>query len=196
MRLSSAVLLYPGCILYEVAAACELLSEYGEVSYFTPEGLLHSGSNSMKIQPTGSYVDLSTSAWSCVLVPGGNPDSIIPSGIATDTLRSADKNESVIASICAGTLVIASAGLLAGRTITHNYTQEHAPKEIVDKANLLWREANYVRRDCVVDGRFITAQPWASTLFAAETAVALGIFDETEKKNYIVKSTFTYGGNA
>jgi hypothetical protein len=48
------VLLYPGCIFLEVAAAVELLSEHCEMGYFTPRGESHDASNGVRMVATGS----------------------------------------------------------------------------------------------------------------------------------------------
>jgi putative intracellular protease/amidase len=66
-----AVLLYPGCIFFEIAAAVELLAQHGRVQYFTPDGELHDSSNDACILAAGSYADLAGLAMDAVLVPGG-----------------------------------------------------------------------------------------------------------------------------
>jgi transcriptional regulator GlxA family with amidase domain len=123
------VLLYPGCVYLEVARAVELLAERFQVLHFTPEGSVHAGADDVMIQPDGSYTALETTDVACVLVPGGNPDSIIPEQKATAALNRAAANGALMAGICAGNLVLASAGLLRGKRATHNYTAEYAPSE-------------------------------------------------------------------
>lgn len=175
-----AVLLYPGCILFEIALAVEVLAKSFEVLYFTPDGALHQGSNGSIIQPSGSYADLQQAEVAGVLVPGGDPGSIIPLGTATACLQAAYTRGAVMAGICAGTLVLASAGLLRGIRATHNYTPEHATPEAVEFTAPLWKDIVFERRDVVVDGRFISAQPWAYVRFAATVAGQLEVLSAAE----------------
>jgi transcriptional regulator GlxA family with amidase domain len=170
MRRRVAVLLYPGCILFEIALATEVLAKSFEVLHFTSDGAPHQGSNGSVLQPFGSYADLRRAEVACVLVPGGDPGSIIPQGIATACLQAASSRGSVMAGICAGSLVLASAGSLRGIRATHNYTLEHAAPEAVEFTAPLWEGVVFERQDIVVDGRFITAQPWAYVKFAAAVA--------------------------
>lgn len=108
MRIQSAVLLYPGCIFFEIALAVDLLAESHDVRYFTPNGEHHTASNGAVLVPHGSYSSLAASSVACVLVPGGNPDSIVTGGLATECLASARERGAIMAGICAGNLVLAS----------------------------------------------------------------------------------------
>lgn len=98
MRRKVAVLLYPRCILFEVALATELLAETFSVQFFTPDGLQHLGSNGFAVQAFGSYADLEQlDDVVCILIPGGDPGSIIPQSAATQCLQAASKRGAVIA---------------------------------------------------------------------------------------------------
>ncbi|MFZ2989084.1 DJ-1/PfpI family protein, partial [Ideonella sp.] len=122
-----AVLLYPGCIFFEIALAAEQLASRFELRYYTPDGAPHAASNGATLLPAGDYRDLAQTKVAAVLVPGGDPRSIIPAALATAALQAAGARGSLMAGICAGNLVLASVGLLKGRRGTHNYTPEHAP---------------------------------------------------------------------
>ena len=189
------VLLYSGCVFYEVAAATELMSHFGSVDYFTPDGREIRMSNGVLIRPQGSYEEMESVQFSCVLIPGGNPDSIVISGSATAPLIRVASSGAVIGGICAGVLVMASAGLLKGVRATHNYTIEHAPIEVVEFTAKLWKGMEFVRADVVADGKFVTAQPWASVQFAAMVAQTVGAMSEDEAKNYIQRQKYTYDNN-
>ena len=80
-----------------------------------------------------------------------------------------------MAGICAGNLVLASAGLLKGMRATHNYTPEYAPSEKVAATAAYWEGILFERADLVEDGKRITAQHWAHEKFAAAVARQLGI---------------------
>lgn len=71
-----------------------------------------------------------------------------------------------MAGICAGSLILASAGLLKGMRATHNYTQEFAPPEVVALTKHFWDGITYEYADVVVDRQVITALPTAYRRFA------------------------------
>jgi putative intracellular protease/amidase len=123
----------------------------------------------------GSYADLERGGIECVLIPGGDPRSIIPEHKATAALQRIADQGALMAGICAGNLVLASAGLLKGVRATHNYTPEYAPAEKVAATAPYWDGILFERADLVEDGKRITAQHWAHEKFAAAVATHLGV---------------------
>ncbi|STQ89140.1 DJ-1/PfpI family protein [Iodobacter fluviatilis] len=180
-----AVLLYPGCIFLEIAAAVELLAKHARVQYFTPDGGPHVSSNGACMMAVGSYADLAVLTMDAVLLPGGNPDSIMELRLANECLQAAYAKGAVLAGICAGALVIAASGLLAGRRATHTYTAEFALSQLVNFVAPLWQGVIYERANAVRDGRLITAQPWAVFEFAALIGEALGLLGKEERAKYL-----------
>jgi putative intracellular protease/amidase len=171
-----AVLLYPGCVFFEIALVAETLAEHVPVRYYTPDGRLHVASNGAHIQPAGDFGALVDAAVAAVLIPGGDPRSVLlPEPIATALLQAQAARGALLAGICAGSLVLASAGLLVGRRGTHNYTAEHAPQDKVAATAKFWEGMQFERANLVHDGPFITAQPWAYRQFAAAVAKHLGV---------------------
>jgi len=181
-----AVLLYPGCIFFEVALAVETLAPKLLVSYYTPNGRPHQSSNGAVLHVGGSYEHLAGSTkTTAVLVPGGDPKSILlPENLARAALVSCANRGALVAGICAGNLVIASAGLLRGRRGTHNYTLEHASLEMVETVALYWEGMTFLRANIVKDGSVITAQPWAYRQYSAAVAQHLGVFSEAEARDH------------
>lgn len=171
-----AVLLYPGCIFFEIAWCTETLARAGaRLRFHTPDGQPHLASNGARLLADGGYDDIARQRWAAVLIPGGDPGSIIPDHRADDALRRAAADGAVMAGICAGALVLAAAGLLRGVRATHNYTAEWASPEAVAFTAPFWEGLSYERADVVEDGPFITAQPWADRAFAAAVARRLGL---------------------
>ncbi|MEW6713265.1 MAG: DJ-1/PfpI family protein, partial [Candidatus Riflebacteria bacterium] len=80
----------------------------------------------------------------------------------------------VVGGICNGALVLANAGILSNRRCTHTAIPKYAPipefQELLDFAEPRFAESVYVDEDVVVDGRLITAKPWAHELFAKRMA--------------------------
>jgi transcriptional regulator GlxA family with amidase domain len=171
-----AVLLYPGCIFFEIALAVETLAEHLSVRYYTPDGQTHRASNGAHIEASGDFASLATARVAAVLIPGGDPRSIVsPELLAAPALRAQAERGALLAGICAGSLVLASAGLLKGRRATHNYTAEHASPEKVAATAAFWNGMDFERANLVQDGQTITAQPWAYRQFAAAVAKHLGV---------------------
>lgn len=175
MRRRVAVLLYPGCTHFEVATAVEMLSNHCEVLHFTHDGADLTDSSGRTLAAQGSYADLECGGFDCVLVPGGDPRSIVPEQMATAALQRAAAQGALMAGICAGNLVLASAGLLKGVRATHNYTPEYAPMEKVAATAHYWDGILFERADLVEDGKRITAQHWAREEFAVAVARHLGL---------------------
>jgi putative intracellular protease/amidase len=173
-----AVLLYPGCIYFEIALAAEMLNQHFPVRYYFPNGQRYTASNGAVLQPAGDYVSLVQANAVAVLIPGGNPDSILtPYNIALEPLCAQAQRGALLASICAGNLVLAATGLLRGRRGTHNYTNELAPPEVVAATASFWEGMHFEQADLVQDGPFITAQPWAYRKYAAAIGRYLGVLD-------------------
>lgn len=175
MKPEVAVLLYPGCIFFEIALATEILAQKFEVLYYTPDGESHRASNAATIAAEGSFAELQMAVPEAVIVPGGDPGSILhPVNIARMPLQAVASRGALLAGICAGCLVLAASGLLCDHRGTHNYTEEHAAIENVRAMALHWKGMIYERADVVQDRRRITAQPWAYRQFAAAIALELG----------------------
>lgn len=167
MNSVTAVLLYPGCVFFEIALAMELVAPISAIRVFTRDGSPHRASNGTLIHTDGSYAELEHIEVACMLVPGGDPDSILlPANLVAHGLRTAYDQGAVMAGICAGSLILASAGLLKGMRATHNYTQEFAPPEVVALTKHFWDGITYEYADVVVDRQVITALPTAYRRFA------------------------------
>jgi transcriptional regulator GlxA family with amidase domain len=186
------VLLYPGCIFLEIAPVLELLAPFCDIGFFTPDGTVHDASNGARILPSGPYADAAAAQADCVVVPGGDPDSIIEPGHANECLTAAHRRGALLAGICAGGLVLARAGLLRGRRVTHNYTAEHASPEVLACTAPIWDGSVFERADIVIDRPFITAQFWARAKFAAAVAQELGLLSAEQAGQYVAKQSFSY----
>lgn len=192
MRRRVTVLLYPGCIFLEIAPLLEVLAPECEISFFTPDGAVHDASNGARVIADGSFARATDTPADCVVVPGGNPDSIIEPGSANLCIASAYERGAVLAGICAGVLVIARSGLLRGRRATHNYTAEHTTAEVLACTDPIFNGIVFERADIVVDPPFITAQHWAKAKFAAAVAVALGVFSREQAERYVRRQSYSY----
>jgi len=174
------VLAYPGCILFEVMLATELVHERHPVELASPDGGPLTSSNGMVVECARPYAGVDASGYACVLVPGGNPDGIMADDEVDRILAGAAAGGAVLAGICAGVLVLAKGGVLRGRRVTHNYTPAFAPPEIVAAAAPWWEGTTYDEGPVVVDGDVVTAVPWAYVAFAIAVARRLGACDDAQ----------------
>ena len=170
---TALVLLYPGCTVAEIALTADRLSRLGHtVRWWTLDGAPIVDTAGLRISPgLGIEPDIESAAAGAdlMLVPGGDPEPIMGNEAIAAALRSADARGATVAAICAGVLVLADAGLTAGRRITHNYRRPLAPAEVEDFTRAFWADAQVepdLDQGVVVDGNLITALPTAVTEFA------------------------------
>ncbi|MFY7856903.1 MAG: DJ-1/PfpI family protein [Rubrivivax sp.] len=175
------VLLYPGCIFFEIALAAEVLAARYSLRYLTPDGGDLTASNGLRLRSDGAFDRLDAPTPAAVLVPGGDPRSVLePPHPALPRLRALADAGVTVAGICAGNLVLAAAGVLRGRRGTHNYTAEHAPQAVVAAVAPFWQGLTFERADLVEDGPVITAQHWADRDLAALLGQRLGVLDPVQ----------------
>lgn len=179
--MSAAVLLYDGCTITEVAEIATRLANWDVTVHFVAPsvGELRDQSG-LRMLPDRALGDLDPSTLTVVLVPGGNPDSVRDDPVVLAWLRRADEAGVLVAAICAGMTLVASAGLVAGRRITHNFRSPWAPPELADEVAHLWADA-VVEEDRTIgvvrDGNLVSALPNAPVEFAMEILVAIGLYD-------------------
>ncbi len=156
-----AVMLYAGCIYKEVEASVEALRGAVRLLHLSPDGKAIESDDGRRPVIDGSYAVLEQRAVDCVLIPGGDPGSIIENALSAGPLRAAARQGALMAGVCAGNLVLAEAGLLKDHEGTHNYTVDRAPLEKVEATAPFWAGMKFVSADIVEDRKRITAQPWA-----------------------------------
>ncbi len=168
------VILYPDCILFEVAGAISLLGKRHRIILASPDGKpVLAGDQPVEANLSYDEVDLTEVRY--VLVPGGDCSSVMNNPALNAILKNATaSSDIVVGAICNGALVLANAGILSGRRCTHTAIPRYAPvpefQELLDFAGPRFAESIYVDDDVVVDGRLVTAKPWAYELFAEKVA--------------------------
>lgn len=177
MSPQTLLLLYPDCVIFEVMLAAEILSRYGTVISAAPDKRPIPTSG-ITLQPSLTYAEVNIGDYNCVLVPGGDPGAVLGNIHLTQILQTANAQQLLLGGICAGALVLAKAGVLRGRTITHNYAPRYAPPEVVAFAAPLWEGSIYVDAPLAKDGHILTAQPQGYIDFALAIATALDVYSE------------------
>ncbi len=146
------IIQYPGCILDEVNPTIALLKDRVDLR---------------KISLSQIKSDLVTEF---LIVPGGSCDKALVHKELHKLIQGINKKKSLLAGICNGALVLASAGVLKNRRCTHTAIPKYAPaskyKELLKIADQLFIDSLYTDEDVVVSDNVITAKPWASIKFA------------------------------
>jgi len=176
---ATLLLLYPGCVSYEVLLAAELLHPIHQVEVVTPDGQDHIATGGVRMRATRALGEVDPTAYAFVLVPGGDPGDLLENDAASAPLRRLHDDGATLGAICAGPLLLALAGLLKGRRFTHGYGEAH--REFLEP---FWRGAVFVPDLVVGDGRIVTAQPQAHVDFGIELASRAGAFRDDEEREY------------
>ena len=165
------VTLFPGCAAYEVMTAIEVLAPKYTIEIATPDGTEHKSPMGLTFNANKSYKDINIDDYDCILMPGGNCESVIDNKELGEIIVKANEKKLIIGAICSGPLNLAKAGILKGRSYTHAaiYLQELAH---------VWDGGNFVKEDVVIDGNIITAQPHGHIDFAIELGKRLGLFEK------------------
>lgn len=177
---NAGVLLYPGCTIAEVIElATRLADAQVHVVFHAVGSEVITDRSGLQLRPDAVVEELDPAALDAVIVPGGDPEAIVDDPRVTRLLGSVANSGGLVAGICAGVLVMGSAGLLRGRSITHNYRAPWAPPEISAFVERFWDDAQ-VEPDpsvgVVVDGHVITALPNATIEFAMTVCRQLGVY--------------------
>lgn len=134
-------LFYPLYRLQEAGATVKVAG-LGEKSY--------KGKYGVPVEVDGNSQDFVKEAWHAVIIPGGwAPDKIRTDQSALEIVRQATKNGNIVAAICHGPWVLASADVLRGKTVT---------SFVNIKDDLVHAGAQWIDQEVVVDGTFVTAR--------------------------------------
>lgn len=132
---------YPLYRLVE-AGAKVTLAGLGETTY--------TGKYGIPLDMDGNFDQFENNSWDAVIIPGGwAPDKIRMSSAALNIVRYAHKRGDVIAAICHGGWVLASAEVVENRQVT-------SFKAIRD--DMIHAGAKWVDEPVVVDGNLVTSR--------------------------------------
>jgi len=122
-----------------------------EVVTIEPNGRKeYKGKNGYPIEADKSIDEVRAADFSGVVIPGGwAPDKLRLSKKILDFVKTLFDQGKVVASICHGGWVLASAGICKGKTLT---------SYIAIKDDLIHAGANFVDREVVTDGNLITSR--------------------------------------
>lgn len=114
------------------------------------EGVEYRGKRGTSMTSTVSAADLDASGLDALVIPGGySPDHMRRCPPMVDLVREMGRSDKPVGAICHGPWMLASAGLLEGRTAT----SFHSIKDDVINAGAEWVDEETVR-----DGNVVTAR--------------------------------------
>ena len=173
------VLSYPGCIMFEVMLASELLGQVYKIEIATPDGSDLNSTTGMVFKAQHSYDSVNARDYACVLVPGGDPYEVMQDKNVDLILQTASANGVPIGAICAGPVLLAKAGILKGRQFTHGYGEHH--KELLAP---YWQGAEFQDMPVVEIDNIVTAKPEAYVDFAIAICKLAGAITDDGMAEY------------
>ena len=177
----ATVVLYDGCTITEVAEIATRLANWDvQVEFAAATTQELRDQSGLRMLPDRALAEIDPTGLTAVLVPGGDPASVLADDAVLGWLRRASEAGAIVAAICAGVTVVAAAGLTAGRRITHNHRSPWASPEHSQTVEHLWADAR-IEPDRTIgvvrDANLITALPNFPVEFAMEVLVAIGLYD-------------------
>lgn len=127
-----------------------LREEGAKVVVIGPQKRVYKGKYGYPIQADADERQTKVSRFDAVVIPGGwAPDRMRLSKKLVDFVRKMDRAGKIVASICHGGWMLASAGIVKGRTLT---------SYIAIKDDLVNAGAHFVDKEVVRDGNLITSR--------------------------------------
>ena len=176
------VMLYPGCISFEIMLAIEILGTEFPIDVVTTNNDIHTDRSGLQIKPQLLFEEILVKNYAALIIPGGNPDVIIGQTPVQELIQAFHTSGSIVAGICAGVLVLADSGILQEQKITHNYTPKYAPQKIVELTAQFWQNTLYEDALCVTSETIITALPNGYIDFATQLGEKLGVYSTEQAK--------------
>jgi putative intracellular protease/amidase len=159
--MKGCIVKYPNCIIDEVLPTQELLADRVDLRVIDLSEVKH--------QLSADFL----------IFPGGSCDEAIVHRELQKLIQKVNSKKGVLAGICNGALVLASAGVLISQNCTHTAHPKYAPlpefKELLEIAGELFKESTYVDEDVVISDNIITAKPHATQEFARAIGKSLGL---------------------
>jgi putative intracellular protease/amidase len=166
---TNVLVLYSGCIFLEVEEALSRLRTTGRLVVATADGRSVRVEEGFTVEADSSFAVMIDRKIQSLTIPGGDCYDVFHNEDLAKLIRSAARGDAVIGGICNGALLLAKAGLLSGKRCTHTCISKYAPvpdfQELLDAATPAFVTSSYVDEDVVIDGRIVTAKPWAAKAF-------------------------------
>ncbi len=187
MPANVSILAWAGCAWQEVTPAITLLAPVRDVRVLAADPAPVRVAEGFAVTPDAGWHLLAQAGE--VLVPGGDLAAVWDDAALHTLLRDCVARGGAVSAICNGALLLARAGVLAGRRCTHTCTDRYAPlpewAPLRAAAGPSLAGTVYVDEDVVEDGPFVTAKPWAAIAFAEVLATRAGVPDAAARARYL-----------
>jgi len=111
---------------------------------------IYKGKYGVPIEVDGSTQNFVKEIWHAVVIPGGwAPDKIRADQEALEIVRQTTKKSNIVAAICHGPWVLASANVLQGKTVT---------SFVNIKDDLIHAGAQWIDQEVVIDSNLVTSR--------------------------------------
>lgn len=153
------VLIFPGFSEFEIAVAMAIVRQRAPAETVSLDGGVVVSEAGLHVAPTQSIARVAVADYAGIILPGGEDLRPVDEDRVLDLVRSFDVAGKPVAAICAGTIVAARAGLLAGRPYTTSLYRRF-------RDTLGCFPEEWLRREPLVQaGNLITAQGFAFVEF-------------------------------
>lgn len=157
--MNGVVVLYPGCIYFEVAAAVSMLSDFLKFTFVSEARGLIADLHGLKIQAELAYGDVDLNTTACVIVTGGDIGSTLKSEELDHFLnRCGEVEHLTVAGICNSAFLLAKSGVLDGKRCTHMAIEKYSPQDrfgpLLDLAAPVNQKIRYVDEDVLAAAIF------------------------------------------
>jgi len=181
---NTLIILYPGCIEFEIMLAAELMNRKFPVKCATPDGKPHIGSNGIKIIPDYSFNEINVELLRTILIPGGDPGSLLGNCDIDEILKMANSKKVVLGAICAGPFLLEKAGLMDSKRMAHGYGQS----QLTFLKNKGYFKHSILTDDMlVIEENIVTAKPNAFIDFAVTVALCSGAIQSLDEAEQLKK---------
>ena len=185
-RMKTHLLLFEGYVSFEIMLASYFMKTQGEiVTVALDRGPLRSYEG-LSVNPDTLFTELNPAEVELLIIPGGDVTSLLDRQSLFEWLRALDRNGSALAAICAGTLLLGKAGVLAGRSFTTNAETE---------MRTITSEGHYMDSNVVVDGRLVTAKAQGYVDFGIELGKVMEIYSGPEDLAETIEVFKYFGGS-
>ena len=172
------ILVYDGCVQFEVDLAAFLIRQKHEMITFGLEVRDHESAEGFLLRPHRLLADLDPDVIDAFIIPGGEPEPILGNVTLNRTLRNLNGRGKLLAAICGGPIHLSQAGVLQGRRFTSTLYATRASDFL---------SGTYIDEDVVVDDNIITAWPNAFVDFALILGDRLQIFKDQADREETVR---------
>jgi putative intracellular protease/amidase len=183
--MKALVVIFPGFVDFEISVlTCYLRMRECEVHTVgaeTKDGTVSSMAG-FQVVPHLAMEEVNPDDYEALIIPGGQHVIELKDEKLLDLVREFDRRGKILAAICAGPVLLARAGVLAGKRFSTSVETNH---------DGVFEWDNRTDFDVTADGRIITAKGQAYVEFAMEVIRKLGLFKNGDEE----RETFAFFKN-